>query len=209
MEVPFCGTAMAEFGGYNRTWKCRAPAVTMYDRGSLFHLVCSEAPDPERLRAIEREGLGVRRGEGFGQVLFLSPERFEALGDKAPVERPVQSRENRRVRDGEYRWVMDHAAEVRRCGLSRSQIGTLQALCQQALSRGGDTGALYAHLDKNLHDRGARHGRKFEEMAALVHDALDRPLAQTLGLEDCPDRRLELLNLLFDYSRKRDDREEE
>lgn len=88
----------------------------MYDRGSLFHLVCSEAPAPERLRAIEREGLGVRRGEGFGQVLFLSPERFEALRDKAPVERPVRHQEDRRVRDGEYRWVMDHADKVRQCG---------------------------------------------------------------------------------------------
>ena len=180
----------------------------MYDRGSLFHLVCSEAPAPERLRAIEREGLGVRRGEGFGQVLFLSPERFENLRNKASVERPVQGRENRSVRDGEYRWVMDHADKVRQCGLSRSQIGTLQALCQQALARGRDTGALYAHLEKNLNDRGARHGKKFEEMAALVHQVLDRPLAQTLGLEDCPDRRLELLNLLFDYSRKRNDGEE-
>ena len=37
---------------------------------------------------------------------------------------------------------------------------------------------------------------------------LDRPLAQTLGLEDCPDRRLELLDMLFDYSRKRDGGEE-
>lgn len=45
-------------------------------------------------------------------------------------------------------------------------------------------------------------------MAALVHQVLDRPLAQTLGLADCPDRRLELLDMLFDYSRKRNDGEE-
>ena len=55
---------------------------------------------------------------------------------------------------------------------------------------------------------GRATAKKFEEMAALVHQVLDRPLAQTLGLEDCPDRRLELLNLLFDYSRKRNDGEE-
>lgn len=55
---------------------------------------------------------------------------------------------------------------------------------------------------------GCATARKFEEMAALVHQVLDRPLAQTLGLEDCPDRRLELLDMLFDYSRKRDGGEE-
>lgn len=208
VEAPFCGTALAEFGGYNRTWKCRAPAVTMYDRGSLFHLSAPKRPPRNDSVPIEREGLGVRRGEGFGQVLFLSPERFENLRNKASVERPVQGRENRSVRDGEYRWVMDHADKVRQCGAvpqpDRHPPGPVPA---GALPRRGRR-ALYAHLDKNLHDRGARHGKKFEEMAALVHQVLDRPLAQTLGLEDCPDRRLELLNLLFDYSRKRNDGEE-
>ena len=67
VEAPFCGTALVEFGGYNRTWKCRAPAVAMYDRGSLFQLVCSEAPTPELLHAPahrrERRGHGTDPAE--------------------------------------------------------------------------------------------------------------------------------------------------
>ena len=67
VEAPFCGTALVEFGGYNRTWKCRAPAVAMYDRGSLFQLVCSEAPPPELLHAPahrrERRGHGTDLAE--------------------------------------------------------------------------------------------------------------------------------------------------
>ena len=207
VEVRFCSTSLVEFGGYNRTWKCRAPAMRMYDRGSIFQLVCSARPDAERLRTIQREGLGIRRAEGFGQVLFLRAELLEGLESKSAVSRPEQDQPVRRVRDAEYRWVMRNAERVRRCGLSRSQIGTIQSLCEQAIANGRDTSALYAHLEKNLHDRGARHGSRFSEIDTLVRQVLDVPMDQTLGMTGCGDRRLELLCLLFDYSRKGDEKE--
>ena len=102
---------------------------------------------------------------------------------------------------------MEKAERIRQCGLSRSQIGTIQALCEQAISNGGDTSALYAHLRRNLNDRGARHGARFVKIDELVQDVLNKPLAQTLGISGCEDNRLELLCLLFDYSRK--DKEKE
>ena len=207
VEVRFCSTSLAEFGGYNRTWKCRAPAMRMYDRGSVFQLVCSARPDGERIQAIQREGLGIRRAEGFGQVLFLRAELLEGLESKSAVSRPEQDQTVRRVRDAEYRWVMRNAERVRRCGLSRSQIGTIQSLCEQAIANGRDTAALYAHLEKNLNDRGARHGSRFTEIDALVRQVLDMPMDRTLEMTGCADRRLELLCLLFDYSRKDDEKE--
>ena len=63
-----------------------------------------------------------------------------------------------------------------------------------------------AHLDKNLNERGARHGNRFVEMNALVREVLETPMNQTLGVTGCEDRRLELLCLLFDYSRKGDEK---
>ena len=102
---------------------------------------------------------------------------------------------------------MKNAERVRRCGLSRSQIGTIQSLCEQAIANGRDTAALYAHLEKNLNDRGARHGSRFTEIDALVRQVLDVPMDRTLEMTGCADRRLELLCLLFDYSRKGDEKE--
>lgn len=202
VEVRYCSTALAEFGGYNRTWKCRAPAVRMYDRGSVFQLACSGAPALERLRAVQREGLGIRRSEGFGQVLFLRAGLLESLKDKAAVKRPQADAAASRVRDAKYRWVMDKAADIQESGLSPSQVGTIQALCEQAMSNGGGTAALYAHLERNLNGRGARHGVRFVKIDRLIRQVLDQPLEQTLGVPGCGDDRLGLLCLLFDYSRK-------
>lgn len=174
----------------------------MYDRGSVFHLVCSSAPAVERLRATEREGLGIRRAEGYGQVLFLRRELMEGLRTKQEVKPPVVENSVRRVRDAEYRWVMRNAESVRSCGLSASQIGTIQSLCEQAIANGRDPAALYAHLDKNLNERGAKHGSRFGQIDRLIREVLEKPIDQTLEMEGCEERRLELLCMLFDYSRK-------
>ena len=207
VKIQFCSTSLAEFGSYNRTWKCRAPAMRMYDRGSLFQLVCSAPPALERIQTVQREGLGIRRAEGFGQVLFLRRELMENLRDKHAFKRPEEAKTVQRFLDAEYRWVMRNAERVRRCGLSRSQIGTIQSLCEQAIANGRDTSALYAHLNRNLNERGARHGNRFVEMNALVREVLETPMNQTLGVTGCEDRRLELLCLLFDFSRKDDKKE--
>ena len=70
------------------------------------------------------------------------------------------------------------------------------------MSNGGGTAALYAHLERNLNGRGARHGARFVKIDRLVRQVLDQPLEQTLGVPGCGDDRLGLLCLLFDYSRK-------
>ena len=181
--------------------------MRMYDRGSLFQLVCSAPPALERIQTVQREGLGIRRAEGFGQVLFLRRELMENLRDKHAFKRPEEAKTVQRFLDAEYRWVIRNAERVRRCGLSRSQIGTIQSLCEQAIANGRDTSALYAHLNRNLNERGARHGNRFVEMNALVREVLETPMDQTLRVTGCEDRRLELLCLLFDFSRKDDKKE--
>ena len=102
---------------------------------------------------------------------------------------------------------MKNAALVRRCGLSISQISTIQVLCEQAIANRRDTSALYAHLEKNLNDRGARHGSRYTEINTLIRKVLDVSMDETLEMSGCEDRRLELLCMLFDYSRKGDNKE--
>ena len=206
VEIEACSTAMAEFGGYNRTWKCRVPTLRMYDRGSIFKLRCSAAPKAEALLEVQRTGLGARRAEGFGQVLFLRRELLEGVRRKADreeqtafaVETPAA-----KLRRAKYRWVMDRSGELYRDGLARSQLGTIQALCEKAMAS-GDTAELLAHLEKNTGDRGAQHAARFRGIDRLIRQVLSTPLERTLGMPG-PDgtvQRLELLCLLFDHSRK-------
>lgn len=207
VKVQFCATSLVQAGGYNRVWGCRAPSVRFYDRGSLFRLRCNPAPTADALRRVQREGLGIRQAEGFGQVLFLPAAQVDGLQKKSRVSdrTAVGVSPQAGFRRAAYRWVMDHTGELNACGLSRSQVGTIQALCEKAMSKGGDWRKLEEHLEHNLKNRGAIHGARFQKADRLIRDVLTRPLRETLELESCPDgtvRRLELLCLLFDHSRK-------
>lgn len=211
VTVEAASTAMSEFHAYNRTWQSRSPKVRMYDRGSLFRLACDRPPKLEAIRETERNGLGIRTPEGFGQVLFLSRERIDGITKKCKLDgkaKPVLTGEIA-VRNAKYRWVMEHAAEFRQLcmdsGPSGSQIGTLQSLCEQAIALGGDTTKLNAFFEKNINDRGVKHGSRFMALQDMVNSILLKPLSETLRVEPEKDdtvERLALLCMLFDHSRK-------
>jgi len=207
VEIAYCSTAMSEYDGYNRSWKCRTPAVRMYDSGSLFRLICDRAPQAQALRRLQWEGLGIRRSEGFGQVLFLRKDLYEGIREKASV-RPSDDcarSQAAQIRRAKYRWIMENAPSIAACGLSRSQLGSLQAVCEKAMAMGGDTAELQLFLEKNLNDRGVEHGSKFQKIYRMVNDLLNTSLQITLGItgtEDSVTARLQLLCMLIDHSRK-------
>ena len=59
-------------------------------------------------------------------------------------------------------------------------------------------------MERNLNERGARHGNRFIAIAAKIRQVLETPLAETLKAAgpDSNAERLRLLCELFDYSRK-------
>jgi CRISPR-associated protein Csx10 len=58
-------------GGYNRTWGLQLPQVLTLRAGSVVVLKAQRPISYGNLLAIEQSGLGERRAEGFGRVLFL------------------------------------------------------------------------------------------------------------------------------------------
>lgn len=201
-----CSTSVVQSGGYNRIWQCRAPTLRMYDRGSVFCLKCSGPPQPDALLRLQAQGLGVRRAEGCGQILFLRPELLEGVVRKqsVPQEKPEKKAAEAaaHARRAGCRWLNENANAVRKFGVSASQLGTLQVLCKH-----GDSKEVYAWLDKNRSDRGAEHGDRFRQADAFIRAVLERPLSETLGTpaaqcEDTPAARLHLLDALFGHSRK-------
>lgn len=220
VKVQYCSTAMVEFGGYNRTWQCRAPAVRMYDQGSIFHIVCDRPPMLESIRFVEQDGLGIRREEGFGQVLFLRSALFEGLSQKSRVEDSIifsDSSENTAslVRQARCRWIIDHAKEVDNCGLSRSQLGTIQALCEKEIASYREQGTwkeLKFFLEKNMAEKNPQKVNRFRKIDAIIRDVLSTPMEKTLQLngvpcEDSIVARLQLLCQLINFSRKGKERE--
>jgi hypothetical protein len=213
VKIEFCSTTMSEYGTYNRTWQCRAPSVRMYDRGSIFKLICDRAPALAAVQEVQQTGLGIRRAEGYGQVVFLPAELFEGLHEKRPLQKESGGSDSAPkqavLRRAKYQWVMEHSDQVMTDGLSKSQVGTIQSLCEKAMAV-GNTKELDTFFEKNLNDRGAHHGSRFEKISRLVQDVLDEPLSKTLNIscEDTERDRLALLCLLFNYCRKGREKEE-
>jgi hypothetical protein len=98
-------------------------------------------------------------------------------------------------------WIMDHADSLNSSGLSRSQIGTLQARAEEA-RQNCDLRDLQTWLDKNLMERGEEHGARFKKLDAFLKELLDsgKPFGN-LGTPTLSER-LTLLCMLCDYSRK-------
>ena len=213
--ILLCSTSISEYGGYNRMWGSRVPAVCMYDRGSVFKLECSQPPSPQRLRALEREGLGMRRAEGYGQVLFLAPEALEGIREKEPLraEAVVADRPGARLRRARCAYIMRQAQAVSQMPLSRSQLGDIQALCENVLAQKDEAAwdLLEAYFKRNIAERNAQRASCFAAIQKLVVDVWTHPLSETLGVP-APDIKLERLRLLcalFNHSRKLERGEEE
>lgn len=206
IEVLHASTSVGEYSNFNRTWGCREPMLRMYEAGSIFKIRCAIPPTAEALQRVETEGLGVRRGQGFGQVLFLRKELFEGITAKMAVEEMAggQGTAASRLRRAKYQWVQAHCNKLYHSGLSKSQVGSIQALCERAIACGGNTEELYQFLNKNCQERSAEYKARFEKVATLIQETLKMPLEQTLKVpcENRMEEKLRLLCLLFDHSRK-------
>lgn len=77
LEIELCSTATVEVKGFNRNWRGKIPSVVMYEQGSVFHLSYKGEFTAESARRLLDRGIGVRRNEGFGRVVFL--EDFDQI----------------------------------------------------------------------------------------------------------------------------------
>lgn len=206
VNIQYSAASVSDYSGYNSTWECRVPGARMYDRGSVFKLLCSSPPSLKSIHAVELSGLGLRRAEGYGQVLFLSARTYEALNGKRRITPPVdtiQARTAAAARRARLQWVMRESETIQAAKLSRSQIGDIQALCENAISHGGDWQKVRDYLNHNLTERGALHGDRFTVIAELIHDTMEKSgfLPETMNVTGSVEK-LKLLCQLFDFSRK-------
>ena len=80
LEIEFCSTSITDIRGYNRTIGGKLPSVTMYEKGSVFKLKYKGAFSAQQAYMLMDEGIGIRRNEGFGRVLFLKD--YESITKK-------------------------------------------------------------------------------------------------------------------------------
>ncbi|MGV8145508.1 MAG: RAMP superfamily CRISPR-associated protein [Alkaliphilus sp.] len=69
-------------GGYNNKWGCRLPQINGIKAGSVLKYSFDANIDLEKISALEAEGFGQRREEGFGQVMILSEISFNTVEER-------------------------------------------------------------------------------------------------------------------------------
>jgi CRISPR-associated protein Csx10 len=77
-------------GGYNRIWSLDLPRGLALQAGSILTAKLTQPIALADLLAVEHSGLGERRTEGFGRVLFLKP--LEQAATPRPAESPSVSK---------------------------------------------------------------------------------------------------------------------
>lgn len=145
LQIEFCASSTMKVQGYNRTWQARVPSVVMFEQGSVFKLRYEGTLTEEKIRALCDEGIGIRRNEGCGRVLFLAD--YEAINKKCAGEPATVYGEVTECHDEDkeilhqtakrlYESWLNEAAQkamvngdlLRKGSISRSQLGILDSL---------------------------------------------------------------------------------
>ena len=71
LNIKTCSTSTVKNKGFNRTWMGPTPSLTMYEQGSVFHFNYQGEFDAKQASVMMDRGIGERRNEGFGRILFL------------------------------------------------------------------------------------------------------------------------------------------
>jgi len=71
-------------GGFNRKWGLPLPQALAFEMGSVLVLKPAQPVRADRLRALEESGIGERRIDGFGRLVF-NWQYLEKLSIEAPV----------------------------------------------------------------------------------------------------------------------------
>ena len=84
LEVSLASSSVINVHGFNRTWKTRTPSVKMYEMGSMFKLTFVGEISDDRVKKLYLDGVGIRKNEGFGRVIFVKD--YEKLAYKKALK---------------------------------------------------------------------------------------------------------------------------
>ncbi|WP_031556049.1 RAMP superfamily CRISPR-associated protein [Oribacterium sp. FC2011] len=71
LKIALASSSVVDVRGFNRTWKTHVPSVKMYEMGSMFKLEFDGEIQKDRVKKLYDDGIGIRKNEGFGRVIFV------------------------------------------------------------------------------------------------------------------------------------------
>lgn len=82
LKIEQCSTSVVTIHGYNQKLGSMTPTVPMYEKGSVFKLSFDGEISITKMKNVFSLGIGERKNEGFGRVLFLDKE-YERIERKS------------------------------------------------------------------------------------------------------------------------------
>lgn len=206
LSVEKCSTSTVEIKGYNRCWKGRIPSVVMYEQGSVFRLSYSGCFMKEAMLRLMNKGIGIRRNEGFGRILFIKDyekiqyklageeKRIRNTGkntDKTPEDEAVL----KIAAKGYYKRILQNAMNqymvkkpIDRKMVSNSQLGVLESFTtfyQYSPEEGIENIERYLKHELEKENNRNTHANKnsISNMSKFVDDVLKKDLEEFLGIQ--------------------------
>lgn len=214
-----CATSVTQVLGYNRSWRGPVPSAVMYEAGSVFCLetVNGEMIPAERFAVLEEEGLGIRKNEGFGQILFY--DDYEKLRYKQSMEKTDSNLEgrslipvnckvepedirtaargllNKRLENAMERYIIENPLKLE--GISNSKMGIVQSLCLEMRYIPGEAKRYLTEYIRHWEEKDSKrkgYGQKARQdvLHKYVRGMLEKELPDILNI---PEERQQTLGL--------------
>lgn len=206
LKIQMCAASVSKTGGFNRKQGGRLPTVAMYAKGSVFRLEWNGELKAGAADALMDRGIGIRRNEGFGRVLFL--ECYKDIGYKQknvltiqPDQIPETSEEDKEVLQAAasvyYRNRLLEAMEqyivtnpIDKGSVSSSQLGSIEskAVSYAYAPEEGirEIRNYLAHsLEKESHNNTHKERNSFRTLANTIEELFkDYPKSALTSLDD-------------------------
>ena len=205
LKIEVCATSSRDVRGYNNTLKVRMPSVNMYEKGSVFKLSFSGTLTRDTIESLVVEGIGERRNEGYGRILFFDDSYGEIkykqkgeITDECDPDSNERHKEDddvlRQVAASYYRnhlrrlmikRVIDDANNIGK-DLSKSKSGSIEPLIISNMHNFENAAkqleAYYGH-EKEKHDNTKIHKERnnVKNSKELVYDIMNSDINILLG----------------------------
>lgn len=201
LQIKTAATSVRKVCGYNRTWGLYVPSVTMYEKGSVFHLTFDGTCTANAKKRLMLQGIGIRKNEGFGRILFLKD--YEKLTSRVqtvplPADRTAAAQERDEATllvaaKNYYNLVLERAMEeyvvrspIQKGRISASRLGVLRGILESnRFSPKAAKSAIdryYEHdREKEAHQRKQQdRGGSSADISAFINSVFENSLDATL-----------------------------
>ena len=212
LTVIRCATSIREVYGYNRIWKGAVPSAVMYEAGSVFYIKAVGMLQKEKLRSLEKKGIGIRRNEGFGQIAvwdsygeirykkaFYDENTDSSKYEETVAEQSLQRAEIQsdleiaakgllqyRIERAIEKYIVEDASTGNLKGISKSKRGVVESMCMQLRYTPQEAREQLERYIKHLEVKDSRlkdQTPKRQLLHLYVKEVLQKDLCEILNLE--------------------------